>query len=150
MMGCVVKGKETWVYKLNKALYGLRQSAVQWNLKLNQLMNGLGFRRSLSDQCFYFKWIDEGLCIIVVYLDDLLIAAPNLEAVNKIKNDLRKFDEHSDKGEVKHFLNLDIDYQRELKKLYISQPHYIQQLLNDTNMNDCNGTKTPVVPGTQG
>ena len=52
--------------------------------------------------------------MVVVYVDDLLIAAPNIEAVNKIKNDLKKFVELSDKGEVKHFLNIDIDYQREL------------------------------------
>ena len=31
---------------------------------------------------------------------------------------------------------------------WISQSHYIEQLLRDTGMSECNGVKTPVVPGT--
>lgn len=71
--GYRVSGKEDYVYKLNKALYGLRQSALQWNIKLNELMQSIGLRRSLSDQCLYFGLINGMLCLIIVYVDDLLI-----------------------------------------------------------------------------
>ena len=33
--GFEIKGKEEKVYKLNKALYGLRQAPRAWNIKLN-------------------------------------------------------------------------------------------------------------------
>lgn len=39
------KGKEEKVYKLNKALYGLRQAPRAWNNKLNQILYELQFRK---------------------------------------------------------------------------------------------------------
>ena len=68
--GYKVKGKENYVYKLNKALYGLRQSALQWNIKLNQIMNKIGFKRSLSDQCLYIGMFGGCICLIIAYVDD--------------------------------------------------------------------------------
>ena len=38
--GFVVKGQENKVYKLKKALYGLRQAPRIWNVKLNQILVG--------------------------------------------------------------------------------------------------------------
>lgn len=43
--GFVVKGSETKVYRLNKALYGLRQAPRAWNDKLNGILKGFGFKR---------------------------------------------------------------------------------------------------------
>ena len=41
--GFVVKGQEENVYKLKKALYGLRQAPRAWNIKLNKILRGLNF-----------------------------------------------------------------------------------------------------------
>ena len=43
--GFVIKGEETKFYRLHKALYGLRQAPRAWNVKLNQILKGLGFVR---------------------------------------------------------------------------------------------------------
>lgn len=42
--GFVVKGQEHKVYKLKRALYGLRQAPRAWNIKLNQILRALGFQ----------------------------------------------------------------------------------------------------------
>lgn len=146
--GYKINGKENFVYKLKKALYGLKQSALQWNIKLNEIMNQIGFKRALSDQCLYYANFNDGFALIIVYVDDLLIACSDIDLMNRIKSKLKSLIEISDKGVVKHFLNLDIDYDFENQRLYISQSHYIENLLRETGMCDSNGAKTPVVPGT--
>ena len=43
--GYEVKGKESLVYKLYKALYGLRQAPRAWNMRLDRSLKELGFTR---------------------------------------------------------------------------------------------------------
>lgn len=43
------KGKENKVYKLNKALYGLRQAPQAWNNKLNQILMELQLRKCAKE-----------------------------------------------------------------------------------------------------
>ena len=43
------------VYKLNKNAYELKQGASEWNKKLNTILTGAGYVRSLNDPCLYVK-----------------------------------------------------------------------------------------------
>lgn len=43
--GFEVKGSEGKVYKLHKALYGLRPAPRAWNNKLNKILHDLGFKK---------------------------------------------------------------------------------------------------------
>ena len=43
--GFVIAGEERKVYKLKKALYGLRQAPKAWNIKLNKILRELCFHR---------------------------------------------------------------------------------------------------------
>jgi len=50
-------------WKLNKALYGLRQSERIWNDKLNNTLLKLNFKRLISYSCVYTKSNNEGKII---------------------------------------------------------------------------------------
>ena len=52
------KGCERKVYKLNKALYGLRQAPRAWNLKLNQILRELQFDKCAKEPSVYRKVIN--------------------------------------------------------------------------------------------
>lgn len=45
--GFVKKGQEHKVYKLSKAMYGLRQAPGAWNARLDKCLKDLGFERCL-------------------------------------------------------------------------------------------------------
>jgi hypothetical protein len=49
--GFIMPGKEKFVCKLKKSLYGLKQSPRQWYKKFDSFMIANGFKRSLYDRC---------------------------------------------------------------------------------------------------
>ena len=77
--GFIEQGKETWVCKLNKGLYGLKQAGRTWNSELNTTIKTMGFKRLNSDGCVYIQGALEtqDLIILAVYVDNILIAASN-------------------------------------------------------------------------
>nr|GEW91761.1 zinc finger, CCHC-type [Tanacetum cinerariifolium] len=61
------------VYKLTKALYGLRQAPRAWNMKLDQTLKSLDFKKCNLEQAVYTKRSKTSTLIVGVYVDDLII-----------------------------------------------------------------------------
>ncbi|KAF0894043.1 hypothetical protein E2562_033922 [Oryza meyeriana var. granulata] len=53
--GFAVDGQEHKVYRLRKALYGLRQAPRAWNAKLDDSLMSLGFQRSITEHAVWDK-----------------------------------------------------------------------------------------------
>ena len=73
--GFVVKGKEFKVCGLQKAIYGLKQVALQWNKQLHKSLLEMDFTCSLSEPGTYFKIIGQEIIILLVYVDILFVWA---------------------------------------------------------------------------
>ena len=59
---------------LKKSLYGLKQSARNWQKLLESYFFGAGFSRSRADPCLYFRIIPgEGFCLISTHVDDIFL-----------------------------------------------------------------------------
>ena len=71
--GFAVKGKENLVCKLNRSIYGLKQSPRYWNAVLDDKLKEMGFAQTTGDTCIYSCEECE-LCIITVYVDGILLA----------------------------------------------------------------------------
>ena len=66
------------VLKLNKSLYGLKQAPFLWHEKVHSTIQRLGFNSNKADPCLYSKYDSEGkINFILLYVDDLIIGAPN-------------------------------------------------------------------------
>ena len=66
--GFVIQEKENFVCKLNKSLYGLKQSPRCWNNSFDQFMKELGFVQTASDSCIYIKDNQNILCVVAIYV----------------------------------------------------------------------------------
>jgi hypothetical protein len=75
--GFVVKGQEKKVCRLMKSLYGLKQSALQWNKALHKSLLEMGFRRCKADPGIYYKIIGEEIITLPTYVDDALFMGSN-------------------------------------------------------------------------
>ncbi|RVW81651.1 Retrovirus-related Pol polyprotein from transposon TNT 1-94 [Vitis vinifera] len=70
----IVQGQENLVCKLRKSLYGLKQAPRQWCKKFDSFMHRIGFKRCEADHCCYVKSFDNSYIILLLYVDDMLIA----------------------------------------------------------------------------
>ena len=89
--GYEVKGKENLVCSLKKSLYGLKQAQRKWYLKFDKFMIEQNYSRFHSDQCFYFKRLDNGRYnFLLLYMEYMLVAGSNLQDINVLKRKLDK------------------------------------------------------------
>ena len=64
--GYILSGKEHLVCKLQKSLYGLKQSPRCWNTAFQEFMMLLQFKQSTADPCIYVKTTDTIIIVAVL------------------------------------------------------------------------------------
>ena len=143
--GYYVEGKEDHVCRLKKSLYGLKQSPRQWYKRFDSFMMGSGYHRSNYDSCVYFKKGSDGSFVyLLLYVDDMLIAAKNMSDVLILKKRLSKEFEMKDLGPAKKILGMEIRRDRKGGKLYLSQRSYIEKVLERFGMQNAKPVSTPL------
>ena len=84
--GFQVKGLERKVFCLKRAIYGLKQAALQWWRALDKSMDKLGFRRLKSDSGIFVLSGKTGPSVIaIIYVDDAIFMGPDIRLVNTYK-----------------------------------------------------------------
>ncbi len=147
--GFIAKGEERLVLKLHKSLYGLKQSPRAWNQKLDKALHAMGFKRSMHEACLYFKQGEGGEIFLIIYVDDIIIMASNLELINTCKDKLHEQFQMSDMGEAEFYLGIQIKRNRGAKQLTLHQGRYIGDILDRFELSECAPTKTPMSVGTK-
>lgn len=146
--GFVVKGKEDFVCKLKKSIYGLKQSPRCWNSALDNKLKSMGFVQTPSDPCLYIGSEGE-LFIIAVYVDDILLACKNDVLLKKVKKDLASCFDVKDMGELKYFLGMKVVQQPEKGSVWIGQPAYVDNILEKFGLGNAKEVSTPADPSTK-
>ena len=148
--GFIKPGEEHLVCKLKKSLYGLKQSPRAWNKKLHEQLNKAGFTRCEADHSVYYSLKDDGAHVfLLVYVDDLIILANLLSALQSCKDSLNKSFKMTDLGEASHFLGMEISRDRAARTLSIHQGSYIKTVLDRFGMADCAPLSIPLAVGTK-
>ena len=79
---------EEKVWKLNKSLYGLKQSGRNWHTMLHKYLLELNFNPSSADACLYIKRDNGETMILLIWVDDIIIAGSSNLAIDSIKQKL--------------------------------------------------------------
>ncbi|GKA95743.1 retrovirus-related pol polyprotein from transposon TNT 1-94, partial [Tanacetum coccineum] len=80
--------EENLVCKLKKSLYGLKQAPRQWYLKFDSFMQRAGYKRCVMDHCCYLKKVGSSSIILLLYVDDMLVAGSDMAEIKKLKRQL--------------------------------------------------------------
>ena len=86
--------------KLEKSLYGLRQSPKNWFGTMNVELAVIGFRPFKSDPCVYIYKDEVGVVILALYVDAILFLSTSKPLPNKLKKKLMDRFEMSNVGDV--------------------------------------------------
>lgn len=137
--------KQTKVCKLEKALYGLRISPKKWNDCFTKAVESFGLKSDMYEPCLFTSHEGNKFTILLLYVDDMLIASNDQRKLEEIKTKLSKTFEMTDLGEPKLFLSIDIERNREQKILKLSQMEYINKILERFGFSNSNIQRTPMV-----
>ncbi|CAA7038223.1 unnamed protein product [Microthlaspi erraticum] len=143
--GFEVKGSENKVYKLHKALYGLRQAPRAWNNKLNQILMELKFVKCSKEPSVYRKAIGDSLLLIAVYVDDLFVTGTNRRIIDEFKDEMATKFDMSDLGKLTYYLGMEV--KQHDGGIMLNQKRYALKILEEAGMENSNPVHTPMESG---
>lgn len=146
--GYVINGKEKKVYKLKKALYGLKQAPRAWFSRIEGYFIKEGFERSNYEHTLFIKREEKNKILIVsLYVDDLVFTSNDSIMMNRFKESMKREFEMTDLGKMKYFLGVEI--RQNSNGIHICQKKYAEEVLKRFGLENCNGVKNPMVPGSK-
>ncbi|KAH9714963.1 Integrase catalytic domain-containing protein [Citrus sinensis] len=145
--GFVESGRENMVCKLKRSIYGLKQASRQWYLKFHDIVTSYGFQENAVDQCIYLRVSGSKYIILVLYVDDILLAANDTNLLLEIKQMLSCSFDMKDLGEAHYVLGIEILRDRSRGILGLSQKTYIDRVLKRFNLQSCAPGKAPISKG---
>ena len=129
------------VVRLNKSLYGLKQSGRSWYKLLSSTLVECGFEQCLVDSCVFRLMVnDEVAAMLVVHVDDIKIAVTK-EITESVVADLSKRFPTKHLGEVTWYMGSEYERDREKGTLELSQTQFIRNVVERFGI-----TKTSPIP----
>ena len=136
------------VWRLLKSLYGLKQASLIWYKLLRKVLESLGFVRSEFDHAvFVYKrpWGGEEVhCLLAMHVDDGLAGCTSMDFLTFIKGEIKKAFGIKDLGPLRNFLGVQFERNLDTCELWIHQEMFIDSLLLEYELTDCNAVKTPL------
>jgi len=120
------------VFRLNKAIYGLKQAPWAWYSALKGDILEFGFMNSKVDSSLFIYNTKYVTCYFLVYVDDLVITGNDHIFISSIIVQLGNQFSLKDIGQLHFFLGMKVI--PTTTGLFLSQHKYIRDLLTKMNM----------------
>ncbi|CAI5527741.1 unnamed protein product [Closterium sp. Naga37s-1] len=135
-------------WSLRRPVYGLRQAPREWHDTLRTTLAALGFAPSTGDPSLFLR-TDTTLppFYVLVYVDDLVFATADTEALAHVKSELQKRHTCTDLGELTSYLGLRITRDRAQRTITLTQSHMVQQVLQRFRFTYSSPQPTPLPTG---
>ncbi|CAI7895565.1 unnamed protein product, partial [Closterium sp. NIES-53] len=117
-------------WSLRRPIYGLRQAPREWHDTLRMTLAALGFAPFTADPSLFLR-SDTSLLpfYVLVYIDDLVFATADTEALALLKSALHKRHTCTDLGELRSYLGLHITRDRAWCTITLTESHMVHQVL---------------------
>jgi hypothetical protein len=145
--GFEAEGREDWVMRLYKSIYGMKQASRVWNQTFNKAAEGWGFIRLPCEWCVYYRQTPTGTTIFVLHVDDIISASSSVEETNRFREELKSQWEISDLGHVKHALGIAVSRDLSSCHIHLSQTALIDRVVEQFGQKDAHPADTPMIQG---
>ncbi|CAI7855160.1 unnamed protein product [Closterium sp. NIES-54] len=117
-------------WSLRRPVYGLRQAPREWHDTLRTTLAALGFVPSTAYPSLFLR-TDTSLSpfYVLVYVDDLIFAMADTEALTLVKSELQKRHTCTDLDELRSYLGLQITRDRARRTITLTQSDMVHQVL---------------------
>ena len=127
--------------RLNKCLYGLKQSPRLFYKTLVKTLLSAGLQPLVTDSCVFKFREGTRVCFVLIFVDDIIIATNCEDLRKKVEKALSDCFKMKNLGELKHFVGIRV--QQTAQGIKISQSEYIEKILEHFRMGTCNEAKLP-------
>ena len=129
---------------LNKAIYGLKQAAHRWHATIVSFMTSQGLVQGVMDPCVFVRRNRTSTLIILIWVDDLIIAASSEQVMNHFKQNFANAFAIKDLGILNWFLGIQFKFSDNM--ISMNQSFYVQQILDKFNMSEAQPRSLPCDP----
>jgi hypothetical protein len=148
------QGGAGMVWRLHKAVYGLKQASRAWYATLSAQLGELGFKVSAADAGLFIISGDGGAgvpdsassggdVLLCVHVDDMLVAGAG-EQLSQVKEGLGSVFKLKDKGEVIFHLGMEVTRDRAARTIRLTQVKYTAELMERFEMRDARTAAVPL------
>ncbi|XP_026451421.1 uncharacterized protein LOC113351696 [Papaver somniferum] len=130
------------VCKFRKPLYGLKQAPRAWFEKFSNAVLQFGFTQSAYDSAMFTRSTAQGMVILLLYVDDMVITGDDMKGITALKTHLSSCFEIKDLGPLCYFLGLEVN--RSSDECFISQVKYASDILQRAGLTDNKTAATPL------
>ncbi|CAI7833488.1 unnamed protein product [Closterium sp. NIES-54] len=129
-------------------VYGLRQVPREWHDTRKTTLAALRFAPSSADPSLFLR-TDTSLppFYVLVYVDDLVFATADTEALALVKSELQKRYSYTDLGEQHSYLGLQITRDGARRTITLTQSHMVHQVLQRFGVRYSSPQSTPLPTG---
>ncbi|WRX11175.1 Integrase [Theobroma cacao] len=139
--------KSNHVFKLHKALCGLKQAPRALYQKLSKFLVEKSYVRGNFDTTLFIKRYLNDLIVVQIYVDDIVFCATNEALCKNFAKEMQGEFEMSMMGELKYFLAFQIKQSE--KGIFINQERYTQNMLKRFDMLKLKSICKPISPSTR-
>ena len=135
------KDGKTLVWTLKKSLCSFKQSGRNWHNVLHDHLKELNFVQSNVDPCVSVKNDENGTTILLVWVDDIIVAVSSSLISNEIKQHLSSKFNMKDLGSLPYFLG--IQFEQNEGVIRMAQFQCLKKILEKFGSENCKPRATP-------
>ncbi|CAI7881580.1 unnamed protein product, partial [Closterium sp. NIES-53] len=115
---------------LRRPVYNPRHAPREWHDTLRTTLAALRFAPSTADPSLFLRtYTSLPPFYVLVYVDDLVFATADTEALTLVKSELQKRHICTDLGELRSYLGLQITRDRARRTITLTESHMVHQVL---------------------
>ena len=131
---------------LRKSLYGLKQAPKNWNETINAFMiDRLGMTRVKSEPCLYYLVLAGNILLILIYVDDILIACTCHAMAEQYYEYIAKEYKVTRSPKLVKYLGVEIEHHCEDQLVTVGLSQYIRDVCTKWNIKPDPKVRTPMI-----
>ncbi|GKA23168.1 retrovirus-related pol polyprotein from transposon TNT 1-94, partial [Tanacetum coccineum] len=133
----------THVYRLKKAMYGLKQDPRVWYDTLSRFLLDNKFSKGAVNSTLFTQKTSKHILLVQIYVDDIIFALTNHKACEIFSNEMSSKFQMSMMGQMSFFLGLQVS--QSLEGIFINQLKFALEILKKFGMDSCDPIDTLMV-----